>query len=159
MARQIFYSFHYDNDVFRVQMIRNIGALEENKPVSVNEWETVKKAGDAAIEKWIDDTMKYRSCVVVLIGSDTSNRKWVKYEIQKAWRDGKGLLGIYVHNLNCPRNGTCYQGTNPFSQFRFKDANGNVKQIPCKNPSSINTYGEIKDNLEKWVNEAIANRS
>ena len=36
--RQIFYSFHYDNDVFRVQQIRNIGALEDNKPVSVNDW-------------------------------------------------------------------------------------------------------------------------
>ena len=34
--RQIFYSFHYDNDVFRVQQIRNIGALEDNKPVSAN---------------------------------------------------------------------------------------------------------------------------
>lgn len=158
MKRQIFYSFHYDNDVFRVQMIRNIGALEENKPVSVNEWETVKKGGDAAIEKWIDDTMKYRSCVVVLIGSDTANRKWVKYEIQKAWRDGKGLLGIYIHNLNCPQNGTCNQGTNPFTQFSFKDVNGNVKQIPCKNPSSINAYGEIKNNLEAWIDEAIANR-
>lgn len=159
MARQIFYSFHYDNDVLRVQQVRNIGAFEENKPVSINDWETVKKGGDSAIMKWIDDTMRYRSCIVVLIGSDTSNRKWVKYEIEKAWRDGKGLLGIYIHNLKDPNTGTTYQGNNPFSQFTFTDAFGRVKQIPCKNPSSINAYGEIKDNLEKWVNEAIANRS
>jgi len=38
VKRQVFYSFHYDNDVFRVQQIRNIGMLEENTPVSVNEW-------------------------------------------------------------------------------------------------------------------------
>lgn len=159
MARQIFYSFHYDNDVFRVQQIRNIGALEDNKPVSANEWETVKKGGDSAIEKWIDDNMKYRSCVVVLIGAKTANRKWVKHEIQKAWKDGKGLLGIYVHNLSCPRNGKCSPGPNPFAQFTFKDGNGNVKSIPCKNPSSINAYNEIKDNLEDWIEEAIRNRS
>ena len=55
--RQIFYSFHFANDVFRVQQIRNIGALEDNKPVSANDWEEVKKKGDAAIEKWIDDNM------------------------------------------------------------------------------------------------------
>ncbi len=48
--RQVFYSFHYDNDVFRVQQIRNIGALEDNKPVSANDWEKVKKGGDKAIE-------------------------------------------------------------------------------------------------------------
>ena len=41
--RQIFYSFHFDNDVMRVQQVRNIGALEENKPVSPNDWEDVKK--------------------------------------------------------------------------------------------------------------------
>ncbi len=78
--RQIFYSFHFDKDVFRVQQIRNMGALEENKPVSPNDWETVKKGGDAAIEKWIDDNMKNRSCVVVLIGEDTYKRPWVKYD-------------------------------------------------------------------------------
>lgn len=37
--RQVFYSFHYANDVFRVQLIRNIGAIEDNKPVSENSWE------------------------------------------------------------------------------------------------------------------------
>ena len=99
IKRQIFYSFHFANDVFRVQQIRNLGALEDNKPVSVNDWEEVKKKGDAAIEKWIDDNMNYRSCVVVLIGEETANRKWVKHEIQKAWKDKKGLVGIHIHNL------------------------------------------------------------
>ncbi len=64
--RQIFYSFHFKNDVMRVQQIRNIGALEDNKPVSANDWEEVKKKGDAGIEKWIDDNMSYRSCVVLI---------------------------------------------------------------------------------------------
>ena len=72
--RQIFYSFHFENDVFRVQQIRNMGALEDNKPVSHNDWETVKRGGDNAIEKWINDNMNYRSCVVVLIGGETYKR-------------------------------------------------------------------------------------
>lgn len=92
--RQVFYSFHFDNDVFRVQQIRNIGVIEGNTPVSLNEWESVKKKGDAAIKKWIDDNMKYRSCVIVLIGEQTANRKWVNHEILKAWNEKKGLLGM-----------------------------------------------------------------
>jgi hypothetical protein len=156
--RQIFYSFHYDNDVFRVQLIRNIGALEDNKPVSHNDWETVKKGGDKAIEKWIDDNMKYRSCVVVLIGEETAKRPWVKYEIKKAWQDGKGLLGIHINNLKDPKTGTCSKGTNPFDQFTFKDSNGNVKTVPCKSPSSTDAYNDIKNNIEAWVEEAIKNR-
>jgi len=156
--RQIFYSFHYDNDVFRVQQIRNIGALEDNKPVSHNEWETVKRGGDKAIEKWIDDNMKYRSCVVVLIGEDTHKRPWVKYEIKKAWEDGKGLLGIHINNLKDPKTGTCSKGINPFDQFTFKDNKGNIKTIPCKTPSVSDAYNSIKNNIESWVEEAITNR-
>jgi hypothetical protein len=129
IKRQIFYSFHFDNDVFRVQQIRNIGALEDNKPISANDWETVKKGGDNAIEKWIDDNMKYRSCVVVLIGEETAKRPWVKYEIKKAWQDHKGLLGIHINNLKDPKTGTCSKGTNPFDQFTFKDKNGNIKSL------------------------------
>ena len=44
MAREpVFYSFHYDNDVFRVQQIRNMGAVDGNEPVSANDWEQVKR--------------------------------------------------------------------------------------------------------------------
>lgn len=154
--RQIFYSFHYNNDVFRVQQIRNIGALEVNKPVSVNEWETVKGGGNNAIKKWIDDNLYYKSCLVVLIGSETSNRKWVKYEIEKAWNDEKGVLGIYIHNLNCPKNGKCYQGSNPFEYFKIKKDGVLLSSIvKCYNPSAFNTYNDIVKNLENWIEEAI----
>lgn len=158
--RQIFYSFHYDNDVFRVQQIRNIGALEDNKPVSANDWETVKKGGENAVKKWIDDNLYYKSCLVVLIGSDTANRKWVKYEIEKAWNDGKGVVGIYIHNLNCPRNGKSLQGANPFQSFTMKrDSKSLASIVKCYNPSSNNTYNDIANNLENWIEEAIKIRN
>lgn len=158
IKRQIFYSFHYANDVLRVQQIRNIGALEENKPVSHNEWETVKKGGNKAIEKWIDDNMNYRSCVVVLIGEETANRPWVKYEIKKAWQDKKGLLGIYIHNLKDPNVGKCNKGTNPFDQFTFEDGTKLSSTLKCYNPSSTDTYNDIKNNIANWVENAIADR-
>ncbi|TDB39950.1 MAG: TIR domain-containing protein [Actinobacteria bacterium] len=157
--RQIFYSFHFDNDVMRVQQIRNIGALEDNKPVSANDWETVKRGGRAAIEKWIDDNMRYRSAVVVLVGTQTANREWVKYEIQKAWADGKGLLGVYVHNVNCPRNGKCAKGANPFDQFTFEDGTKLSTRVKCYDPNPSDAYGDIASHLESWVENAIAQRA
>lgn len=154
MTKKVFYSFHFDNDVMRVQLIRNIGAIEDNKPVSANEWETIRRGSDAAIEKWIDENMKYRECIVVLVGEETSNRKWVKHEIKKAWNDSRGLVGIYIHNLKCPRNGYGRQGVNPFDQFTV----GGTKLssiVRCYDPKSYDAYGDIKNNLESWVNEAI----
>ncbi len=159
-TRKIFYSFHFDNDVFRVQQIRNIGTLEDNKPVAPNEWETVKKGGDAAIKKWINDNMAGKSCVVVLIGSQTAARPWVKHEILKAWNDDKrAVLGINIHNLKDPKTGTSTAGINPFTGLNLKDSKGNSVTIPCKNPSSTDAYNSIKDNLEAWVEEAIAFRA
>lgn len=156
--RQIFYSFHFDNDVMRVQQIRNMGVVDGNTPVSPNDWEAVKRQGDNAVEKWIDDNMKYRSCVVVLVGSSTASRKWVKYEIKKAWRDGKGIVGIHIHNINCPRNGKCAKGVNPFEQFKI-DGKNMADIVKCYNPNSWDAYNDIKANLDDWVEEAIKIRN
>ena len=153
--RQIFYSFDFDYDVMRVQQIRNIGFLEDNKPVSANKWEEIRKKGYDAIKEWVDDTMAYRSCVVVLVGGRTASRPWVKYEIEKAWKDQKGLVGIYIHNISCPRNGKSYQGVNPFDQFKFEDGNKLSSVVKCYNPPDSEAYTYIKKNLEDIVEEAI----
>lgn len=158
VKRQVFYSFHFANDVMRVQQIRNIGALEDNKPTSPNDWEAIRKKGSDAIKKWIDENMAYRSCVVVLIGEETANRPWVQYEIVKAWNDGKGLLGIYIHNLKCPRNGTCAKGPNPFEKISFKDGSKLSSRVKCYNPNNFDAYNDIKTNLESWVEDAIQMR-
>lgn len=155
---KIFYSFHYDLDVFRVQQIRNIGALESNEPVKPNEWEEVKKKGDAAVEKWIDETMKDRQCVVVLIGKETSERPWVKYEIRSAWNSGKGVVGIYIHNLKCPKTGKCAKGSNPFSNFTL-EGKPLSDYVKCHDPSATDAYGDIEEHLDSWVKAAVADRA
>lgn len=157
--RQIFYSFHFDNDVMRVQQIRNIGIIEGNTPVSPNAWEEIRKKGDSAVEKWIDDNMKYRSCVVVLVGQETANRPWVQYEIEKAWDDHKGLLGIHIHNINCPKNGKSSKGENPFEQFTLNNSNKKLSDIvKCYNPSAYDAYNDIAKNIESWIENAISIR-
>ena len=153
--RQIFYSFHFANDAMRVQQIRNIGALEDNKPVSENQWEDIKRKGDDAVKRWIDDNMRYRSCVIVLIGKETAESKWVQYEIQKAWEDNKGLFGIYIHNLKCPKNGKCLKGPNPFDLFEFSDGTKLSSFITCYNPNPEDAYSDIRTHLESWVEKAI----
>lgn len=155
MAREpVFYSFHYDDDVFRVQQIRKMGVVDGNEPVSPNDWEQVKRKGDAAVEKWIDDSLKYKRCVIVLIGSETANRKWVKYEIKRAWELKKGLFGIHIHNLRCPRTGTCSKGPNPFSNWNV-NGQSMANLVSCYDPSAWDAYGDISRNMASWVAQAI----
>lgn len=156
--RQTFYSFHFANDVMRVQQIRNMGVIEGNEPVAPNAWEEVKKKGATAIETWIDDNMRYKSCVVVLVGTDTSTRPWVDYEIKKAWRDKKGLLAIHVNHLTCPRGGKCAKGKNPFDSMKFMQANNVVVPV-CYDPPATDAYNHISKNLAGWVDAAIKQRA
>lgn len=160
MARiPVFFSFHYADDVMRVQQIRNIGALEGNEPVSPNDWEQVKRGGDSSIKRWIDENLKYKRCVIVLVGAETANRPWVRYEIEKAWNDGKAIFGIHIHNLRCPRNGTTVKGKNPFDIFTFEDGRKLSSVVSCYDPGAYDTYNEIARNMTFWLNSAIAQRS
>jgi hypothetical protein len=155
MAREpVFFSFHFDNDVFRTQQIRNIGAIDGKQPVSANDWEQVKRKGDAAIEKWIEDNMAYTRCVVVLIGSETANRKWVRHEIRKAWQDERGMFGIYIHNLKDPNTGTSSKGANPFDTWRVGDVSM-ASLIQTYDLPSNDAYGTIARNLQSWVDTSI----
>ena len=157
--RRVFYSFHYKQDATRAAQVRNIGVVEGNKPASDNEWEQVKKGGDKAIKNWIDNQLKGRSCTIVLIGEKTAGRKWIKYEIEKSWNDGKGLVGIYIHNLKDLNGNQSNKGRNPFEDFTMKRDGKKLSSIvKAYNPpytDSKKVYNYIAENLEDWIEEAI----
>ncbi len=160
MARQVFHSFHFERDSHRVSQVRNMGVLEGQPVLSGNEWEQVKKGGDSAIRAWIDDKMKGRSCVVVLIGSATAGRKWVNYEIEKAWNDGRGLMGVYIHGLKNLSGVQDAKGSNPFTGFNVSGTSLS-SIVAAHNPpyaSSTDVYAHIQINLATWVEDAIALR-
>lgn len=161
MARRVFYSFHYKPDNWRASQVRNVGLVEGNQPASDNDWETITRGGDAAIERWIDAQMAGRTCAVVLIGSLTAGRKWINYEIQKAWRDGKGVVGIYIHNLKDALGNQSNKGRNPFEELNF-DGRSFASIVNAHDPpywQSTDVYAHIARNLERWVEEAVAIRA
>lgn len=162
MARQTFFSFHFANDHWRAGQVRNAGVVEGNAPVSDNKWEEIKRGGDAAIRTWIDGQLAGRSCVIVLIGSETAGRRWIKYEIEKGWNDGKGVVGVHIHGLKNSKGLTATIGRNPFDDFTMKRDNSKLSSIvKTYNPAgstSTAIYDSIKVNLATWVEEAISIR-
>lgn len=160
--RNCFYSFHYIPDNWRVATVRSIGAIDGNTPTSDNNWETVKKGGDAAIKKWIADEMYGKSCIVVLVGSDTANRKWINHEIIEGWNNGKGVVGIYIHGLKDSGGNTSTKGDNPFDYIEYGDTGKKLSAIvKCYNPTgstSQEKYNWIKENLANVVEDAITIR-
>ena len=70
--------------------VRIIGAIDEVNRHPTTIGKKLKKAGMLQLN-WIADEMSGKSCVVVLVGSNTAGRKWINHEIIKGWDDGKEL--------------------------------------------------------------------
>lgn len=142
MARKIFFSFHYTKDVQRVSTVRNsgvIGNFDKTPFYDKAEWEKIKRQGDQAVQNWIDNQLHGTSVTVVLIGTETYSRRWVKYEINKSIELGKGLIGVHINGI--------------------KDWNGNTEDLG-KNPLPAG-YPTYKWNADKgaeklasWVEQA-----
>lgn len=165
MARKVFFSFHYNPDNWRASQVRQMGALEGNSPCSDNDWESVTKGGEAAIKKWIDSQMSGRSCAVVLVGAGTAGRKWITYEIDKAWNDGKGVVAIHIHGLKNSKGEQANKGSNPLihSSIKVGALKTPLAQIArihdTPYTSSQFVYDHIKDNIASWIEDAIAIRN
>lgn len=161
MARMAFYSFHYVPDNWRASQVRNMGVVEGNRPASDNSWESIASAGDAKIQKWIDDQLYGKSVTIILIGAKTAGRKWINYEIQKSWNEGKGLLGVCVHNLKDRDGYQAYKGANPFNGFTVEGRSlaSIVRAYDPPYTTSTNAYSHIQDNLADWIEDAIGIRA
>lgn len=159
MARRVFYSFHYKPDAMRASQVRQIGALEGNKPASDNDWEKVVGGGDAAIKKWIAGQMYRRVCTVVLVGQHTANRKWINYEIVQSWDAGMGVVGIRIHGLKNTDGNIATMGNNPFLYVTHGATKKKLSSIvKCYNPAGTKSkerYAWISKHLANAVEEAI----
>lgn len=155
--RKVFYSFHFDQDSWRTAKTRNIGVLEGNQPASGNDWENIKRKGDAAIKRWINRQLKGRTCTVVLIGQKTAGRKWIKYEIKRSWKLKKGVVGIHIHKLKDQNGNQSTKGKNPFQNIKVNQKNLSeiVKTYDPPNNTSKGVYNHISDNIADWIEEAI----
>ena len=152
----VFYSFHYERDVARVMLVRNLGAIEGQPLLNPQEWEQVRRGGNPAVEKWIDKQMAYKTAVVVLVGAETANRHFVNYEIIKAWNDKRPVVGIRIHGLSSFGN-VDSPGANPFAQIKLPDGGNLGQYIPLHDPvgrDSQQVYSSISDNLKTWVSGA-----
>jgi len=102
------------------------------------DFEEVKRQGDAAIKRWINNQLLGTSVTVVLVGEKTCSSRWVKYEIEQSIARGNGLLGIDISKI--------------------KDFQGRTSKRCGKIPSGYPFYlwnnGEGNKNMGAWIESA-----
>ena len=153
MARKVFFSFHYA-DILLVSQIRNSWRLRpgaETQPFHDRaEWEKVKRESPATIKSWIDSQLKGSSVTVVLVGSSTSTRPWVKYEIESSIAQRKGIVFIELGGMRTTQGLIYRSGANP--------ANWTLNRTGQSLSSYYKTYNWTSDNgfqnMGTWVENA-----
>lgn len=164
MARRVFFSFHYQRDIWRVNIVRNHATLKSGYREAgywdCSLWESTKRTGETALKRLINSGLQTTSVTVVLIGSETSERKWVKYEIEESYKRGNGMLGIYIHNIRDTNGTTDLKGKNPFDDFIVEKpsqyaymAKSQIKMSEIF-PTYDWVYDEGYNNFSKWVETA-----
>lgn len=155
MARRVFFSFHYQRDIWRVCQIRNAWVtkpnLEEAGYVDHATWEQLERQGEEAINRWIDRQLNGSSVTAVLIGKETSERKWVRREIEKSYEKGNGLVGIYIDGVRDKGGCTDDRGKNPLSIYRRKSDGKLLSEVY---PVCDWVRDDGRSNFGDWVERA-----
>lgn len=157
MAKRVFFSFHFNHDAWRANQVRNSWVTKPNREAAgffdAADQEEVKRSSDVKIKRWIDAQLQHTSVTAVLIGQNTSSRRYVRYEIERSFERGNALLGIRIHNLKNQYGETDYRGANPLDEYIVNSDSGRVRLSEL-----YPTYDWINDNgnryFSSWVDEA-----
>ena len=116
MARRVFFSFHFERDIFRVNQVRNsnvVAGADRAGFYDHSEYNEAKKKGDDEIKRLIRAKLEGTSVTIVLIGNETASRPFVQYEIEQSIARKNGLIGLYIHHLKDQDGNTDTRGTKP----------------------------------------------
>ena len=123
MPRYTFFSFCYE-DVknFKVNVVRNSWLLNNSSDSFIDGsiWEKEKSIGVTVIKNLIETGLKKTSVTSVLIGNETANRQWVKYEIVKSFEKGNGIFGIHINRIRDKEQAISARGLNPLERLAFQ---------------------------------------
>ena len=148
-SHQVFFSFEYNKDYWRAVQIRNMGKVSEVFAFPNNAWKEVRVKTNTAIKEWIDEQIAMCDCIVVLIGSTTATRKWVLYEIEKAYELNKGLVGIYVNKITDRVGYQTGKGKNPFEYVFTRDGEKLPAHVVCYDSPRLCSQAVCEDIAEK----------
>jgi hypothetical protein len=117
MARSVFFSFHYEDvSSFRANVVRNSWVTMRDRSakfIDKSMWEEAERKGTEAIKRLIANGLVGTSVTVVLVGSETYRRRWVRYEIVKSFTENKGIFPVHINRIKSITSGVTVKGPNP----------------------------------------------
>jgi hypothetical protein len=156
MAKRTFFSFHYQDVIdFRANVVRQHKTTKDNHAgyFDASIWEKAKRTSPLALKRLINSELAGTSVTCVLIGSETYQRPWVKYEIFRSIYKCNKLIGIHINKIACKNGKTKTQGNNPFDFLGVKfNADGSRYAFVEKKGSTWYYWEEI-DSTRFFAND------
>jgi len=149
MAKRVFFSFHYQDVIdFRANVVRNHWMTKPDRESAgffdASIWEKTKKESDLALKKLINKGLDNTSTTAVLIGSETYQRRWVRYEIIKSIATGNKIIAIHINSIKGKDQKIKSKGINPLDYlgYIFSDDGMKISFYEYKNSKWV-TYGDF----------------
>ncbi len=150
---RVFFSFHYQNDIWRVNQVRNSWRFQNEATreaegfFDASLWESSQRRSAESLKELIRTGMENTSVTAVLVGSDTFQRRWVRYEIARSIIKGNGLNGVQIHLLGDRLGNATTQGPSPFECLGlYRTTDGRVL-LAEKNGQSWVAYADYTQGL------------
>jgi len=140
-TRFVYFSFHYERDIHRVNVVKNHGMTKGYETKGYFDGsleEKAKKESIMAVKRAINGGLKNTSVTCVLIGNQTFQRAWVDYEVFKSVERGNGVFGVRIHNIQNLQKQTDTIGNDPFLYQGFSWTGSNFAP-------KVKIEGEWKD--------------
>ncbi|MFH1741795.1 MAG: TIR domain-containing protein [bacterium] len=118
MAKRVFFSFHYQDVIdLRANVVRNHWLTKPDRQTAgffdASVWESARKVGPIAVKRLINSALTNTSVTCILIGSETYQRPWVRYEILKSFKKGNSILAVHINSIKGRDSRTKAKGLNP----------------------------------------------
>lgn len=162
MMKRVFFSFHYDDVIsFRANVVRQHHITKDAGQAGFFDasiWEDAELHGDASVKRLIDNNLMNTSVTCVLIGTNTWNRRWVRYEIIKSYERGNKLFGVHINSIPDKFRQTFVRGSNPFSYLGFYiKPDGDIDYYQENNNGSWIKYNDLNPSTKNF-SQSIRNR-
>ncbi len=162
MARRVYFAFHYQDVIdFRANVVRKHNALTDAQKAGYFDasiWEKVKKTGDIALKWMIDFELENTTATVVLIGSQTYERPWVRYEIVHSLARGNALLGVHINSVKGKDQLTKNAGPNPFDYLGLSINSDGTRASPTEYRNGKWSKYSVHDGWKLSRQDTEANR-
>src|SRR5258708_7306328 len=124
MPKRVYFAFHYQDVIdFRANVVRKHNFVEGVKSAGYYDysiWEEARNTSPLALKRLINAELENTTATVVLIGSDTWARRWVRYEIFKSLERGNQVFGIHINSIKGKDEKTKPLGPNPFNNLSLE---------------------------------------